>query len=68
MSETPLVWTSKGNLPEEKLVAFDNWEVTPTYIKHTYGYTLDGEIVKQSVAVRTMQGLQTIIEQGTFGG
>lgn len=47
-AETPLIWTSKGNLPVEVLQYTPRWEVTAEYVKFVEVYTLDGEIVREN--------------------
>jgi hypothetical protein len=53
----PLVYTTKGNLPIKDLEHFYSWEETETYIKFIDGYTLNGEVVKESVVVKLKIGL-----------
>lgn len=56
MSEIPLVWTTKGNIPLEKLQHLVEWEVTPEQIVFVESYALDGEIVKRSSHVKILVG------------
>lgn len=49
--DEPLIFTTKGYLPESSLVQQDRWEVLDTCVKLTVVHTLDGEIVKEAVHV-----------------
>lgn len=55
--DTPLIWTSKGNLPLSDLVYSHAWEDADEYMKFSETYTLDGEVVKQSAHVYAKRGL-----------
>ena len=48
---TPLVSTSKGNIPEDRLEWAVRWEVTEEAITYVETYRFDGEIVKEARAV-----------------
>lgn len=56
-NDIPLIWTSRGNLPVASLQHVTSWEQTAEYTKLTDTYSLDGEVVKQSVHVLQHQGL-----------
>lgn len=56
MTEEPLIWTSKGNLPISCLQHDMRWEETDMYIKFVERYTLDGEVVKESAHVKCKHG------------
>lgn len=56
-NEVPLIWTSKGNLPEADLIFEPQWTDTPDYVKLVLKYSLDGEVVKESAHVYSKQGL-----------
>lgn len=60
--ETPLIWTSKGNLPVSDLTHGVEWQVTPEQIIFIERYLLDGQIVKQSSHVHILAGVQAIGE------
>ncbi len=47
----PLIYTSKGNLPEASLRFEPEWTDTPDYTKITLRYYLGDEIVKESAHV-----------------
>lgn len=55
MTEEPLVWTSKGNLPIAALEYSTLWEETAEYTKFIERYQLDGEVVKESAHVLSRQ-------------
>lgn len=63
-NETPLIWTSKGNLPIDDLTYSYEWEDKPDYIKFTETYKLDDEIVKQSSHIYSKLSLTIGSEQG----
>jgi hypothetical protein len=75
MNEEPMIWTSKGNLP---LALFSanvdpptyqvQWEQTPSYVKCSEMYILDGEVVKQSAHVLALHPLGMGAESGRLGG
>lgn len=53
---TPLIFTSKGNLPVADLKHEVEWRVTPEQIVFIEKYLLDGEVVKQSSHVKVLVG------------
>ena len=57
MSDTPLIWTTKGNLPIADLKHDVQWRIEPDQIIFTESYLLDGEVVKQSSHVRVLTGV-----------
>jgi hypothetical protein len=59
MTEEPMVWTSKGNLPVAALEYRTHWEETKDYTKFVERYLLDGEVVKESAHVLTRQGFSS---------
>lgn len=63
-TETPLIWTSKGNLPIDDLQYSYQWEDTPDFIKFTETYALDDEVVKQSSHIYSKLSLSIGSEQG----
>ena len=63
MDDTPLIWTSKGNLPIEALTYEHKWEDSEEYMKFSETYSLDGEVVKQSAHVYKKKGLDVFGEQ-----
>lgn len=50
-SDEPLIFTTKGNLPEAALTYSHAWEDTADYTKFIETYRLGDEIVKQSIHV-----------------
>jgi hypothetical protein len=56
--ETPMIWTTKGNLPIASLTYQTAWDVNPEYVKFMERYvTQDGEVVKESAHVYSLQGV-----------
>lgn len=56
MTEQPLIYTTKGNVPASSLDYATAWEVNDDYAKFTETHTLAGEVVKQSVHVYDRKG------------
>ena len=56
MTDVPLIYTSKGNLPVDSLQYLTQWEDAPDYMKFTEIYLLDGEIVKQNAHIYKKTG------------
>ena len=55
---TPLIYTSKGNVPVESLRLETNWDIQDSYIKFTERYRDElGEIVKESAHVYDRKGV-----------
>jgi len=66
--QTPLIWTSKGNLPIDTLQYSTSWEDAPEYMAFTEQYRLGEEIVKSSTHVYSKRPLAFVnSEQGAFG-
>lgn len=69
MTEVPLIFTSKGNVPVDSLSYETAWEVTPDYIKfverHRDG---SGEVVKESAHVYDLRGVMGAGIAGSIGG
>lgn len=59
MTQQPLVFTSKGNVPADTLDYHKEWLVTPDVIKFREFYTdkATGEVVKDSVHVYLPKGV-----------
>lgn len=67
MNDTPLIYTSKGNLPADSLTYHHEWVVTDEFIKFREFYTdATGEIVKDSTHAYVPQGVGAVSEQATF--
>lgn len=66
MTETPLIYTSKGNLPieslTEKVVWTDNDEETICAVEHW----LDGECVRRQVNIMKRKGNSVLGTAGQF--
>ena len=55
---TPLIWTTKGNLPIADLEQQVEWDIQDTYIKLTERYIdQSGEVVKESAHVYDRLGI-----------
>lgn len=54
--ESPLIYTSKGNIPVESLEYKTSWHDDPVNTIFTESYYQDGELVKQSVHVMAKIG------------
>lgn len=57
--DIPLIYTSKGNLPEADLQFDPIWEDTPDYTKLRLVYRLGDEVVKESAFVLSKRGLDS---------
>lgn len=67
--DTPLIWTTKGNLPIDSLERKDGWEFTPNTITFWEEYKKEGEIVKRNVAIYALpQGTEFNLKQGVVNG
>lgn len=60
----PLIYTTQGNLPIDRLAYSTRWEEpktedgsAPSWTKFIETYTLDGEVVRESVHVLHRQGI-----------
>ena len=67
MTDTPLIWTSKGNLSVSDLVYKTEWEDTPDYIKFSEHYYLEEELVRSSTHVYSKKPLEFAGVQESFG-
>ena len=54
--QTPLIYTTLGNVPVSDLDYTTAWEVNNDYIKFCETYALNGEIVKQSAHIYDRKG------------
>ena len=59
---TPLIYTTKGNVPLDTLTHHVEWKQSPNQIVFIESYKLDGEIVKQSSHVCVLTGATAIGE------
>lgn len=57
--DTPLIWTTKGNVPIESLSYQTAWDIKPPhYIKFVERYLdASGDVVKESAHVYDLQGV-----------
>lgn len=53
-NDTPLVWTTKGNLPIADLTYHTDWAFSPGSVTFIETYMLGDEIVKRSVHVHAI--------------
>ena len=63
---TPLIYTTKGNLPVSDLVQSIEWQEDADAIRLIETYKLGDEVVKQSVHVKLKQGLAAFPEQAAL--
>lgn len=54
---TPLIHTTRGNLPIAELQLGVRWEETSEYVKLVETYTYEGEIVRESAHVLSRRGV-----------
>ena len=68
MSDVPLIYTSKGNLPLESLKVSVEWQETDDYIACIETYKdSTGEVVKQSPHIRLKRGVGIEPALGSIG-
>ncbi len=62
MSDTPLLYTSKGNVPFDTVTLHHEWDFPPGFIKYREFYTdnASGEVIKDSTAIYGIPGGQSI--------
>lgn len=69
MTDEPLIWTSRGNLPIASLRYETYWENTDNYVKFVERYyAANGEIVKEGAHVLTKRGVTGESAVGGVGG
>ena len=61
-TDKPLIFTTKGNLPESSLKHEVEWRVTPEQITFIETYKLGDEVVKQSSHVKLLIGAAAVGE------
>jgi hypothetical protein len=66
--QTPLIYTSMGNLPIADLDCKVHWEDAETYTKFVERYFFKGELVRESAHVMFKKGLTAQAKQGGLGG
>ena len=64
---TPMIWTTKGNMPVEFLEYRTEWCDAPDSITMAEIYTHLGEVVRRSVHVYNKTGLSMGSAQAEFG-
>ena len=67
MNETPLIYTSKGNMPIDMLTRKDGWEFDANGVSYWEEYHLSDELVKRSVARYQLPPPAETIQQGSLG-
>lgn len=66
--DVPMIWTSRGHMPEASLRFEVEWQVTDDFIRFTERHFADdGEVVKQSSHLYDRVGVQARLLQSTFG-
>lgn len=65
---TPLIWTTKGNIPIEGLQYSTEWQETADQVRFIETYKQEDEVVKRSIHVMIKQGLPVFGEQGQLNG
>ena len=68
MSDVPLIWTSKGNLPVDGLTYEPEWNDLEDQVQFIETYKQGDEIVKRSVHIMIKKGIAVFGEQGAFNG
>lgn len=63
---TPLIYTTKGNLPIDSLEYSTNWAINDEFIQLTETYKLDGEVVRESAHVYSKKQHTLGLEQGAL--
>lgn len=63
-TDTPLIWTTKGNLPVGSLEYCPTWTEAPDEISFVEEYRLEGEVVKRNVHVYLKKGVFSQSELG----
>lgn len=67
ISDEPIIWTTRGNLPVSQLTYNVRWENTPEYVKLVETYSLNGEVVRESAhALAKESQLQMTGQQAIF--
>ena len=65
----PLIWTTKGNVPESSLNLVPVWDVQDSYIKLALRYLdASGEVVKESCHVYDKTGVECAGVAANIGG
>lgn len=67
-SQAPLIFTTLGNIPVENLEYSTEWHISADEVGFRETYTLNGEVVKQSVHIQKLKGQEMGADQVQFGG
>jgi len=62
MTDEPLIYTIRGNLPVSSLAYATRWEDAPTYLKLSETYRLGDELVRESVHIYMKQGMSIDVQ------
>ena len=65
LTEVPLIWTIRGNLPISSLQYRHQWTDNADETSLVEEYLLDGEVVKRNVHIMLKKG---ILSQASVGG
>lgn len=57
MTEAPMIYTTKGNMPVADLEYLTAWQETEDYVKFVEIYKLNGEVVRESAHVLSRHGV-----------
>lgn len=66
-TETPLIWTTKGNVPADSLAYAARWEITDEFVKFIETWKDGDEVVKENAHVCILKGDLMFPETATFG-
>lgn len=67
MSDVPLIYTSKGNLPIKDLVYTHFWHEDENSVVLVEEYRLGEEVVKRNAHHKLKRGVDAAVEQQIFG-
>lgn len=62
-NDEPLVWTTKGNLPQSSLTYATRWEVTDDYVKFIEQHRLGDEVVRESCHVLAKKSMGDMLTE-----
>ena len=57
MTDEPMIWTTKGNIPCSSLDYETKWVDAPDFVQFIERYLLAGEVVRESCHVYNRSGL-----------
>lgn len=67
MSEVPMIYTTKGNLPVSQLEYVTQWGENESEVAFAEEYRHEGELVRRSVHIMKKKGADMGTEQGRIG-